>query len=153
LDAGFVKILPDSWPEPAGPALAEVGGIWLTDLEVSQMVAAPGETIDLTVQWQVETAPGRNLTTFVHLGEQNSPPLAQGDSPPLNGQYPTEYWAAGEVIDDGYQLRIPDDLADGRYPLYVGFYDPESGERPFLTVGGEGQANNAYFVGWIEVGR
>jgi hypothetical protein len=62
-------------------------------------------------------------------------------------------WAAGEVINDSYQLTIPDDLPDGRYPLYLGFYDPESEERPPLTVEGVQQPNNAYFVGWIEVGR
>jgi hypothetical protein len=79
--------------------------------------------------------------------------VAQGDSPPIGGHYPTQLWAAGEVINDSYQLTIPDDLPDGRYPLYLGFYDPESEERPPLTVEGVQQPNNAYFVGWIEVGR
>jgi hypothetical protein len=153
IDVGFVKLLPESWPELAGPALAEIEGVSLTSLAVSETAVAPGDAIDLAIQWQVVTPPGRNLTTFVHLGDQSGPPLAQGDSPPLNGYYPSGLWAAGEVINDAYQLKIPDDLPDGRYPLYLGFYDPESGERPLLTVEGVAQPNNAYFVGWIEVGR
>ena len=153
VDVGTVKILPASWPEPAGPPLAEVGGVALTSLEVSETAVSPNETIHLAVQWHVIEPPGRNLTTFVHLGEQSSPPVAQGDSPPIGGHYPTQLWAAGEVINDSYQLTIPDDLPDGRYPLYLGFYDPESEERPPLTVEGVQQPNNAYFVGWIEVGR
>jgi 4-amino-4-deoxy-L-arabinose transferase-like glycosyltransferase len=153
VDAGFVKLLPDSWPAAAGPALAEIDGMALTSLVVSETAVSPGETIDLAVQWQVQEPPGRNLTTFVHLGEQNSVPLAQGDSPPLRGLYPTQLWEAGEVIDDGYQLLIPEELGDGRYPLYIGFYDPVSGERSVVTVERVAQPNNAYFVGWIEVSR
>jgi hypothetical protein len=57
------------------------------------------------------------------------------------------------VINDSYQLRIPEDLPDGRYPRYLGFYFPENGERPPLTVDGVPQQNNAYFAGWIEVVR
>ncbi len=151
LDVGFVKLLPETWPEAAGPVLADIGGVELTFLEVSETAVAPGDTINLAVQWHVLTPPGRNLTTFVHLGEQSSPPLAQGDSPPLNGQYPTGLWAGGEIINDAYQLHIPDDIDNGRYPLYLGFYDPASGERPLLAVEGEVQPNNAYFVGWIDV--
>jgi hypothetical protein len=153
VDIGSVKILPASWPEAAGPPIAEAAGAAITALEVSETAVSPGETIDLTVQWHVLEPPGRNLATFVHLGEQNSPPLAQGDSPPLNGSYPTRLWAAGEVINDGYQLTIPIELPDGRYPLYIGFYDPISGERPTLTADGSQQPNNAYFIAWIEVSQ
>ena len=46
---------------------------------------------------------------------------------------------------------IPNDLANGRYPLYLGFYAPENGERPMLTIDDTPQPNNAYFVGWIDV--
>ena len=95
VDVGFVKILPGSWPEATGPPMAEVGGVALTRVDVSKTAVSPGETIELAVQWQVLEPPGRNLTTFIHLGDQNSPPLAQGDSPPLNGSYPTQLWAAG----------------------------------------------------------
>ncbi|MFZ0545950.1 MAG: hypothetical protein WAM60_10960, partial [Candidatus Promineifilaceae bacterium] len=153
VDVGTVKVLPLSWPEPDGTGLAEVAGVQITSVVVSETAVSPGETISLAVQWQVVEPPGQNLTTFVHLGEQSSPPLAQGDSPPLDGYYPTQLWAAGEVIDDAYHLTIPNDLPDGRYPLYLGFYAPENGERPPLTVDGVQQPNNAYFVGWIEVGR
>jgi hypothetical protein len=99
----------------------------------------------------VLSPPGQYLTTFIHLGQQTGPPVAQGDSPPLDGSYPTHLWAAGEVINDGYRLAVPDDLAVGRYPLYLGFYSPESGERPVLTVNGVPQPHNAYLAGWVEV--
>lgn len=153
VDIGSVKILPASWPEAAGPPIAEAAGVAMTALNVSESAVSAGEIIDLTVQWQVLESPGRNLTTFVHLGEQDSPPLAQGDSPPLNGSYPTSLWAAGEVINDSYQLIIPPDLPDGRYPLYIGFYDPVGGERPVLTADGSQKLHNAYLVAWIEVSQ
>lgn len=95
--------------------------------------------------------PGRgDYTTFVHLGDPTQPPLATGDAPPLQGHYPTRYWAAGEVIEDSYEIVLPADLAPGRYPVWLGLYN-ESGRLP-LTVDGQRQGNDAYLVGWLVVG-
>ena len=58
---------------------------------------------------------------------------------------------ADEVIDDGYALIVPDDLPPGRYPLHIGFYDPQSGARLPVQVGEEIQEQGAYFVGTLLV--
>jgi hypothetical protein len=78
-------------------------------------------------------------------------PLSQGDSPPLGGDYPTSLWDEGDVISDSYTLQIPLDLKPGRYPIYIGMYDPVTGLRQPLTVDGQRQLNDAYLVGWITV--
>ena len=91
------------------------------------------------------------LTTFVHLGDPSQSPLAQGDSVPLGGHYPTTLWAPGEVFSDTYELTIPLDLPQGLYPVHVGLYRPEDGSRQTLTVDGVRQPNDAYLAGWLEV--
>lgn len=149
---GNVKIVPADWPDPAGPPLAMLGdGIWLTQAKLSQTTAVPGDTVTIDVQWQVDTAPGRALTTLIHLAPPNTPPLVTGDSPPLAGSYPTTVWAAGEVINDQYQLTIPADLANGRYPIWIGMYDPNTLERMPLTINNARQPADAYQIGWIEI--
>jgi hypothetical protein len=69
----------------------------------------------------------------------------------LNGYYPTYLWGAGEVFDDEYVLIVPEGLADGRYPIQIGLYDPHSGVRLPLLQGGQRQPQDAYFVDWLEV--
>jgi hypothetical protein len=113
----------------------------------------PGDTIALTTTWVATAAPSRDFTLFFHLGDPAAPPLAQGDSPPRGGGYPTRYWAAGEVIDDWYTLTLPLDLPDGRYSLLLGFYDPVSGERLPAWAAGERQPFDAYAIGYITVER
>ena len=42
---------------------------------------------------------------------------------PLEGDYPTSVWAAGEVIVDPRAIVLPADVPPGRYRLLVGMYD------------------------------
>jgi hypothetical protein len=151
LDVAALKVTPPEWPPPP-PAAATLGeGIELLATNLSAATAAAGDTMTLAVDWHVAVAPGRDLTTFVHLGEAGQVPLAQGDSLPLRGFYPTRYWAAGEVIADSYTLLLPAELPAGRYPVWIGLYDPQSFIRVPLTVDGVRQAHDAYPAGWLTV--
>ncbi len=150
--AGQVKITPTSWPKPAGEPLVVLGdAVGLTAVSLNQTEARPGETISLTVQWQALAAPGRNWTTLAHLGQAGQEPLATGDAPPLNGDYPTGVWAAGEVIDDRYTLMIPPDLASGRYPVWIGLYDRQTLARAPLLLNGARQPHDVFLAGWVTV--
>lgn len=152
VQAGDVKVVPAQWPEAAGPDLATLGEVTaVTRVEVAPQQARSGETLAVTVQWRALAATGVDHTTLLHLGEPDQPPLAVGDRPPLNGDYPTRAWAPGEVIDDWYTLAIPDGLAPGRYPVWLGMYDSETLTRLPLSAAGEPQPFNVYPAGWVEV--
>lgn len=149
---GEIKVVPTVWPEPSGKVLAMIGeGLALTAIDLMPTVVKPGDKVTVAAEWQVLVPPGGNFTTFVHLGEAGQPPLATGDSPPRHGRYPTRVWAAGEVIWDEYTLIVPDSIENGRYPVWLGMYEPVSGVRLSLTVEGEEQPNQAYRVGWLTV--
>ncbi len=148
-----VKIIPESWPETSDATLAVLDdSIELTAVSLNKTIAKPGDVITINPTWRVITPPGQPLTTLIHLAEAGQPPLATGDSPPRNGSYPTTVWAAGELIEDSYTLTIPDDLANGRYPVWIGMYNPDTLARLPLTVNGQRQPNDVYLAGWLEVG-
>ncbi len=117
----------------------------------------PGETLRFTLYWACDAPPGQSLSVFVHLvetGPNEGPPLAQGDGPPLGGDYPTDLWAAGEVIADGRVVLLPDDLPPGRYALLVGLYSLQTGERlPAFDGQGTRLPADAVPLGVVEVGR
>ena len=154
VSVGEVKVTPLRWPESSGEILATMDeAVALTAVSLSSTTAKPGEIVTVTTEWQVLAPLSGDFTTFVHLGEAGQPPLATGDSPPLQGRYPTRVWAVGEVVQDEYSLVVPEGVAYGRYPVWLGMYDPTSGARLPLTVGGEGQPDQAYRAGWLTVSR
>ncbi len=151
VEVGQVKVTPPVWPQ-AGPALAQVGeSVALTAVSLSTTSAQPGDTIAVDVTWNVLAPPGGDYTTLLHLALAGQPPLAQGDSPPLAGHYPTRVWAAGEVIVDQYEVTVPDGLENGRYPLWIGMYDPATLIRLPLTVNGQRQPDDVYKIGELHI--
>lgn len=152
IEVATVKIVPGE-PLPAPDTWqAELGdNIALVSAEVIPAQAQPGQVIRVDIRWYVPRGrPQQDYTTLVHLGQPDRPPLATGDRPPLDGDYPTRAWGNGETIDDDYRLTIPEGLAPGRYPVWVGMYDA-AGVRLPVTVEGELQPNNVYLAGWVEV--
>jgi 4-amino-4-deoxy-L-arabinose transferase-like glycosyltransferase len=152
LPVGTVKVVPNAWPEQNEVVLAEIGGaVQLTAVSFTPQQAQPGETITINVQWQVLAPPLADWTTLIHLAEVGQPPLATGDSPPLKDSYPTRAWASGEIFADQYQLQLPDDLENGRYPLWLGMYSSDTIVRQPLLVNALRQPNDLYQIGWITV--
>ena len=137
---------PDDWQAEFGANIA------LVDARIEPSTVLPGQTVQVLVRWYVPRGvPTQDFTTLIHLGQPDAPPLSTGDSPPLDGDYPTAAWGNGEAVDDRYELLIPAGLQPGRYPIWIGLYDPATGERLPVTVEGEVQANGVYLAGWVEV--
>jgi len=92
--------------------------------------------IFLTFYWQARREMGEDYTVFVHLldGEEI---VAQADSQPQDGDYPTSIWDEGEVVIDEHRLTTGE-LSPGEYDLWVGIYLLETMERlPVIDTQGE----------------
>ncbi|WP_374686942.1 phospholipid carrier-dependent glycosyltransferase [Promineifilum sp.] len=152
VDVGRVKIVPAAWP-PATAPLATLGeSIELAGAELSTATAAPGETVEVRLRWQVAAPPGPALLhVFVHLGNPTQPPLAQSDGPVMAGEYPARLWAASEVFEETVALALPADLPPGDYPIQFGLYDFDSGERRPVVVDGQRQPTDTYPVGRLTI--
>ena len=98
---------------------------------------AKGREAGLTLVWQAIAPPSEDYTVCVHLlNPDGTCCVWQSDAMPQGGTYPTSRWLAGEVVIDSYGIVIPDDAAPGDYPLEVGLYLPETGERLPVVVDG-----------------
>ncbi|MCC6607797.1 MAG: hypothetical protein IT327_31615 [Anaerolineae bacterium] len=92
--------------------------IQLAGYTFSQSEAA----LELTLVWQALANGQTDYVRFVHLIDPaGGAPLAQSDSPPRFGSYPTSQWTSGEIVEDRLSLPLAD-VPPGSYQLAVGFY-------------------------------
>jgi hypothetical protein len=147
LPVGQVEVAPWSIetevPPLAHPLRADFGQPVATELhgyELNHDGLSPGQNLELTLAWRSVTgALGASYKTFVHLLDDSGEFLSQSDSVPAGGFRPTTSWRAGEVIVDEHTLAIPDEVTSGEYTLWIGLYDPETGHRLPVYVGGQEQ--------------
>ena len=124
----------------------------LSAASVSGDPARPGDSVTVTLYWTCEAVIADDLTVFVHLTADDGAPLATGDAPPRSGRYPTSLWEAGETVEDAHHVRLPPDMAPGRYRLLVGLYDPVTGaRRPALDASGTRWPDDAVSLGHLTV--
>jgi hypothetical protein len=92
--------------------------------------------LGVTLAWNAQSAQLPDYTVFVQiLSAETDERLAGVDTPPLNGEWPTNRWAKGEVVVDKYLVVIPPGFSPGYYKVIVGLYQPETGQRLILTDG------------------
>ncbi len=92
-----------------------------------------GQTVVVTIPWQVRETPDQDWSVFLHLMDEDGVVVAQRDSYPGGGAWPTGDWRAGDVVTDTHRLTLP--FAAGSPPceacrLLLGWYDAETGARP-----------------------
>lgn len=87
----------------------------------------------LHFMWQATQKPAVNWSIFIHLLDQEGHIIAQTDSQPRGGLYPTMVWDMDEVVSDSYALALPEAKLDGSYQLIFGIYNAKTGERLMVT--------------------
>ena len=111
----FVAPPPEA-PAPTGPVEARLGdGIQLLAHSAS---TSPGAA-EVQLTWGATAAPSKDYTVFVHLLDGSGKVVAQADSQPHGGDFPTSTWQAGDRVADSYTLRAP----PGRYTVEAGMYE------------------------------
>ena len=87
------------------------------------------DTLALTLTWQAKATALPRATVFVHVIDAQGKLVAQIDSPMRGGAYPSEVWSEGEVVRDGLTVGGLAVLPRGEYRVFVGVYDPQTGQR------------------------
>jgi len=88
--------------------------------------------LEVTLFWHASSTPRSDYTIFIHLVDATDQIVAQSDAQPLDGQYPTSIWSAGETVVDQRVIPVP----AGNYQVYVGAYQWPTQERlPVLSDG------------------
>ncbi len=161
-----LKVPPDFPSGPAGltVSVTDFGSAMLTSLDVTRVERSftapapatpfeydfdhaitlrgydlqPGPSTTLTLDWQSLSSNLDDYTVFVHVLDTSGQIIAQADSQPRGGAYPTSLWVAGEYISDPYTFN----LAPGTYTLELGLYLPETGARlPVFDSAGDPTGN------------
>ena len=100
-------------------------------------------SIELILYWRALGYIPRDYKYFVHLW-QGDTVMAQVDSMPADWEYPTSWWAPGEVVSQHVLFDVGD-LESGDFGLTTGFYDPADGERLSVVLQGEATGD----VSWV----
>ena len=85
--------------------------------------AVPGEPVTITLYWESSQKTAADYTIFIHLLNEEGELIAQRDSQPQNGIYPTYLWDEGERVQDKFELMIPEDAPEGTYSWAIGMYE------------------------------
>lgn len=93
----------------------------------------------VTLDWRLQSGQFLNTdyTVFLHLRNAAGETVAQGDGPPVDGQWPTSLWSPDVTIQDTHAITLPADLPPGTYYLVTGLYDGTTGHRLPLEGGGD----------------
>lgn len=115
-------------------------------------VATAGQPLTVTLTWRTLRPTPDAHTTFVHLVDERGTLRAQGDAPPLGGQFPTTRWRAGVTFDDPYTLLLPADLPPGRYRLFAGLYHATDLTRlPAFDRSGKRLQDDRIYLGEVRI--
>ncbi len=105
-----------------------------------------GESLCFTLHWQAIGTPLEYYNVFIHVLAENGERAAQFDAPPLDGNYPTTWWARGEVIADARRVVIPKDIPPGEYAVWIGLYDLDTMQRLAIIDTGSEVRDNAVLL-------
>jgi len=82
------------------------GVLRLLGYELPQQSVHPGETVPVTLYWQLAAPTDRNLAVYVHLLGRGGEPVGQVNSYPGVGVYPLSLLKPGDVLRDTYRAPV-----------------------------------------------
>jgi len=116
--------------EPAREVNATFGGeMKLLGYDIDTDDVRAGHPFRITLYWQALSPIRRNYHVWIHLLGVGWRALAEVDTHPGHGTYPTSVWPVGLVVADDYQLVVGADLREPVAAFVdVGVYDRASGK-------------------------
>jgi hypothetical protein len=113
--------------EPATRAIA-VNAEWDSRIRLQRIAVPPepvpaGAVLSIDLIWKALAPTEHDWTVFLHLLDAQGEIVAQRDTRPFDGLFPTPTWQAGEVLVDRHPLPLPAHLPTGAYTLRIGLYD------------------------------
>jgi hypothetical protein len=105
------------------------GQVALLGYDLPSNHARAGRNVQANLYLEAIAVPREDYTVFLHVLDSEGKLVAQADSWPLRGQYPTSLWQQGDVVRDTIVVSLPSNMAPGDYRLLAGVYLLETMER------------------------
>jgi uncharacterized membrane protein len=138
------------WP-PAQTINAQFSdAITLTQAKMRDDLVSAGDVLPFELTWQASEPIDKRYKVFIHIGLPDAPPLAQNDSEPAAGFMPTSSWVVGQAVTDRRGVWITPMKTGDTLGVFVGMYDPNTGERLPITVNGQ-PAGDRLQIGTITI--
>jgi hypothetical protein len=114
---------------------------------IGYTLTANASNLNLGLFWSSTKPIDFDYTIFVHVVDDAEAIVAQADSQPVQGAYPTSIWSLAEVIEDQHSFAV----APGHYRVFTGLYRWDTGERLAANLNGEPVVDNRLLLGEITV--
>lgn len=99
------------------------GLINLLGYEISDSEIMPGQPLDLTLYWEVTGKPPGNYLLFVHLMDEAQTMVAQRDTHPGLGNFPSSQWQPGDRFVESIRLYVPETaFVPSEATISIGYY-------------------------------
>jgi tetratricopeptide (TPR) repeat protein len=95
---------------------------------------ANARSLTLDLYWQASTTPIQDYQIFVHVLDATGKLIAQLDSAPVDGRYPTRQWRTETTIEEQREFTFATPLEAGTYTVEVGMYSLADLKRLPVTV-------------------
>lgn len=119
------------------------------DLNLAKVSAqTPSQGLDLTLYWKRAAPIDTDYTVFVHILDASGKIVEQSDIQPAQGDSPTSFWDAGEIVPDRHAFTLP----RGAYRIELGLYRADTGQRLPVTDT-QGNALGDHVTLSVEVGK
>lgn len=107
-------------------------GIQMLDIQTRPAIGDQARVI-VDLVWRLIRPAEASYTLFVHLLNANGELVAQADTIPVAGLFPTDAWPMGVPVRDQIEIALPPGALAGRYTLALGWYNWRTGERFSVT--------------------
>ena len=106
----------------------------------------PGEMARWTIYWRVLASSSAPLKLFVHLLDGEGKVSAQQDVFTVPGGT----WRSGDILIHSLAFQLPEDTEEGTYPVEIGWYEAEAGQR-LVVYEGEKVTGDHLFLEPLEI--
>lgn len=106
----------------------------------------PGSPLDIHLFWQAKKKIPHNWQIFIHIDAPGQ--RIHGDHHPVEGLYPTQNWAPGDIVHDVHRIVVARTITPAPFTFYVGLY--RGSERKPVTSTNKDRDNRAN-IGSIRV--
>ncbi len=126
--------------------------IELLGAEIDRNAVQPGDPIKVTLYWRALQPIDQPYVEFVHLIDDQGIMVAQRDTWPGRGMYPTSLWKPGEVIADTMELDVPDGaFAPDKATVQVGLYEQDGPRLQAIDARGQAVVDDATPIGSLKI--
>jgi hypothetical protein len=139
--------LPVMWPpEPSTAAAAQLPidfnhAVELIGYQVKPQLVKPGESVRVITYWRVSGELPSDLIAFTHLYRTPTEVMAQQDQLDVDGPS----LQPGDVFVQSHDfVTVPPNTPAGVYPIGVGLYRQDTGERWPIFVGDQRAADRIF---------